>query len=756
MSANELAAPAITTKRSVLFTILLMCGVLLFTFALFGIVLTNVRSSIRSNAGLTATAVASRQAALAQEISRDLYQIGEERRAKAPLAQTQSDLITAASDFEATARAYVGGGTTVDPLTGKAVTIEKPSDPEAVAFAGRILANWETLKAALGPIARGTPTLAELAEAEATAQATSSSLVGDANAFALRIQSDLAAELHRLDVLRSTLTALAVLCFVLIVGSLFARVSETQRQVGAYAEDLEHRNRELDRSARELYDAKTNSDLIMDTVNQGLFLIDGKFLIQGQYSRELEGILRMPNLAGFNFLNILQRLLTERMFNTSKDYLDLLFDVRRRERTVLKVNPLDEIEVNFPNPQGGFSSKFLNFSFRRIVEGGEIKRVFVAVSDITDRVQLERELRQSEAKKEKQFELLLGILHVEPRALDDFVSVALAQVHEMNDALRAQDFATANAGTMDLLRKRLDVVFRCVHSIKGHAALLKLEYFLKTCEEFERKISELKNRSALGGDDFLSIVIMQSDLRVDLDELQELRTRFLGISAGLVARAGGESPVPNALREINGASNGLAPNEPRCPLGNDVASLAQTLAERLGKPVRVEAAEFDSRGFPEEHRLMLKDVLIQLTRNAMTHGIEEGGLRDALRKPATAVITLKNVPGASDSFGFAFRDDGAGLNPTKIKRRAVEQGLLSEDEALHYRDADAAVLIFSDGFSTAGDVSVDAGRGMGMSVIKHNIVDRLGGEIFIDSEPGKFTQFTFLVPRVAAGQLVRQ
>ncbi|HEY0798134.1 MAG TPA: ATP-binding protein, partial [Candidatus Baltobacteraceae bacterium] len=444
---------------------------------------------------------------------------------------------------------------------------------------------------------------------------------------------------------------------------------------------------------------------------------------------------RLPELAGYNFVNILQRLLTERMFNTSRDYLALLFDKTKKERTVLKVNPLDEVEVNFANPEGGFISKFLSFSFRRIVENGEITRVFIAVSDVTDRVQLERQLRESEQRKERQFEFLLGILHVDPPQLDDFLKTAKEQVAAMNDALRAQDFATASSGQMDMLRQRLDIVYRSVHNIKGNAAMLRLQYFTKICDQFEARIVDLKNRSALGGDDFLSVVIAQSELRQDLDELQELREKFVGVGK-----------LSSLMPELAAAAEAHAS-------GNDeivasIGGLAMQIGMKGSKEVRVDAAGFDTRTLPDEKRRIVKDVLIQLTRNSMTHGVEEGRLREALGKPRTATITIRHIQGPPNSFGFTFRDDGRGLDPTRIREAAVGRGIISPEAGAAMPDGDIVGLIFQPGFSTAEESSTDAGRGMGMNVIKEAIVDKCGGEIGVNSEPGQFTEFTFLIPLV--------
>jgi len=469
-----------------------------------------------------------------------------------------------------------------------------------------------------------------------------------------------------------------------------------------------------------------------------LFLIGGDYRIMGEYSGELERIFRTPELNGYNFVNILQRLLTERMFDISRDYLALLFDKSKKERTVLRVNPLAEVEAHFPNPAGGFDTKFLNFTFRRIVTGNEVTRVFVAVSDITDRVRLERQLRESEARKERQFEFLLGVLHVEPKALDDFLKTAGEQVSVMNDALRASDFATSSAGRMDLLRQRLEVVYRAVHTVKGNAAMLQLAYFTKVCDSFESRIIQLRDRRALGGDDFLSIVMAQAELRQDLEELQELRERFVGI---------GSNRMPP--REVFAARLGVQTND----LVTNVNAFAREMAEKTGKEVRVISDGFDTELLPDPIQRTIKDVVIQLARNSVAHGIEPADMRESMGKPRVGTLAIRGLSQMpSDSFVFTFRDDGRGLDPSHIRDRAVAKGLIAPDAAASMTDEQIVAMIFRPGFSTAEETTTDAGRGIGMNVIKEAIVDKLGGRLGLNSEPGKFTEFSFTIPLKPADQ----
>jgi chemotaxis protein histidine kinase CheA len=171
------------------------------------------------------------------------------------------------------------------------------------------------------------------------------------------------------------------------------------------------------------------------------------------------------------------------------------------------------------------------------------------------------------------------------------------------------------------------------------------------------------------------------------------------------------------------------------------------MGKRLERPVAIDADGFDSRALPPDRRLVVKDVLIQLTRNSLVHGIEPAQERAAAGKPAIATIEIRPMPDAPpESFGFVFRDDGRGLDAERIRSRAIAVGLLDAADAGSVDDSEVAGFIFSPGFSTnPGDAS-DGGRGMGMNVIKQRVVDDCGGEIAVDSEPGQFCEFTFVVP----------
>jgi HPt (histidine-containing phosphotransfer) domain-containing protein len=508
--------------------------------------------------------------------------------------------------------------------------------------------------------------------------------------------------------------------------------AEHNRREKALA-DLAEGHRKITAQSAQLVTAKAETDRIMETVQEGLFLVDEKGDIGEQHSRALYEIFRLKEVSGENLFDILKRLLSEKMFNTTKDYFALLFDVTKKEKTVLKVNPLGEIEVNFVNPEGGFLNRHLGFSFRRIVENGKVVRVFVAVRDITKQVELEKKLRDAEKHKERQLDILLGIVHIPSDELGNFTKLIETELENINQTLRAEDFARMGSLGTEELRKRLKTVFRAAHNIKGNAALLKLSYFQKAAHDFETKIAELLDRPRLVGDDFLPIVICEAALRDDLLDLHDLKDKISGmrsLTPGGPATATVSSPAAAFVAKLQ--------------------ELVEGAARDLGKASTLSVDEFAVHTVAFGRFDLMRDVLIQLTRNSLAHSIESPGDRAAAGKPPVANLQVRGLPTTSEGLvGLAFRDDGRGLNLERIRERGLAAGLLDAERAAAATPDDLAALIFAPGFSTAEQVGDHAGRGMGMDIIKSKVVDEAGGVLEVHSTPGQFCEFRVYLPPVA-------
>ncbi|MBM3224002.1 MAG: response regulator [Candidatus Tectomicrobia bacterium] len=183
-----------------------------------------------------------------------------------------------------------------------------------------------------------------------------------------------------------------------------------------------------------------------------------------------------------------------------------------------------------------------------------------------------------------------------------------------------------------------------------------------------------------------------------------------------------------------------------------------TLATRLHRAVRVTARERGKDAVlllegedVEFDKTMLEDMaepLLHLLRNAVDHGIEAADVRHKAGKPAQGHIRLRAFREGTQVV-LQMRDDGAGLQPARLRASAIRGGFLSEAEAAQCPDEQLYALIFKPGFSTAPEVSEISGRGVGMDVV-HAIVSRLKGHITIDSTPGQGVTFTMRLPLTLA------
>lgn len=144
----------------------------------------------------------------------------------------------------------------------------------------------------------------------------------------------------------------------------------------------------------------------------------------------------------------------------------------------------------------------------------------------------------------------------------------------------------------------------------------------------------------------------------------------------------------------------------------------------------------------------LADPLVHLVRNAVDHGIEMPAERDKSGKARAGKITL-SAEQEGDHILLSITDDGAGMDPDRLRRKAVEKGLMDEDAAARLTDNEAFNLIFLPGFSTKSEISDISGRGVGMDVVKTKIT-QLNGTIQINSRLGEGSRIAIKVPLTLA------
>ncbi|WP_439842667.1 chemotaxis protein CheA, partial [Aeromonas taiwanensis] len=174
-----------------------------------------------------------------------------------------------------------------------------------------------------------------------------------------------------------------------------------------------------------------------------------------------------------------------------------------------------------------------------------------------------------------------------------------------------------------------------------------------------------------------------------------------------------------------------------------VRDLARTLKKEIELVMVGEETDLD-KNLVEA----LADPLVHLVRNSCDHGVEMPDVREKAGKPRQGTITL-SASQQGDHILLCIEDDGAGMDPEKLKSIAISRGVLDADSAARMSDNDAYNLIFAPGFSTKSEISDISGRGVGMDVVKTSIVS-LNGSVHIDSTWGKGTRLEIKVPLTLA------
>jgi two-component system chemotaxis sensor kinase CheA len=568
------------------------------------------------------------------------------------------------------------------------------------------------------------------------------------------VMVDLTAQVEAASRARSgtlrTVQVFGIVAAVLLLGAIFFYFARNMRK----DEAVTNRQR------------KETGD-ILRTVNEGLFLLDKDLKVGSERSLALNNIFRREEFAGITFDQLLKEIVPEKTLRTAMDYVALLWGDRVNEKLVKTINPLNEVEVHFDNASGGFDTHFLEFDFNRVKAEGSLSHLLVTVNDVTKRVMLSRELQESQEKAQAQLDLLLRILHVEPDNLTGFLTDADVSLKMVNSILKEP------AREESAFRAKIDGIYRQVHAVKGEAAALGLKTVEQRAHAFEEALSDLKGRQSLSGSDFLPLVVKLDDLFNHLAQVREMLSRLVDLHQAIASRRGpgptGGPATPQVEAEKVDRWLAGESDEPQAPTHDKTMSLKQPVfpaaeapAEAAGGGLERTLADLAARvassqakqvalkcngldNVPESYRRAVKDITIQLVRNAVVHGIEEPSERAKAHKAEVGTLAVEF--GARDSEGYELivQDDGRGLQLERIKEVAVERGLITPGQAAMLDPRQTMALIFRPGFSTADRVTTDAGRGAGMDLVRI-LVAELGGRVGLASAGGKFSKFKIWLP----------
>jgi Amt family ammonium transporter len=451
------------------------------------------------------------------------------------------------------------------------------------------------------------------------------------------------------------------------------------------------------RTERQLADAKRETDDILATVDEGLFLVhqdgQGAFHIGEQHSQALSGILGASDIGGRTVDAVLGPHLSQAGRRDLERFLRLQFNPRVEQETLDELNPL----ADFSTVVAG-QSRHLVFRFQRVLNDADVDKVLVIVTDRTETVELSRQLQESERRARSRMMLMARVLETDPGLLQDFIAAARRDIAEIDAAMPSG----GKEAPLDSSR-----IFRAAHAIKGNAALLDLDFVVERAHALEEALS--------GSWDLGEVSATADDLRSALSQLDDVIARLA------------------QFRDTFGSSE----DKPTDATVKAIRAAVEKSAHDAGKQAGVVAEGFDVARVDEPTRLLIKDAVVQLVRNAVHHGIEAPSIRRQAGKGPVGTISLATSRD-DGRITVSVSDDGQGLDADKLGAQAGARMTGAAGSA-------AADLVFERGISTSEEVTEEAGRGVGLDLVRERI-RAAGGEIAVDTEAGRYTRFEITLP----------
>ena len=573
----------------------------------------------------------------------------------------------------------------------------------------KVSKTWTPLEEALTPVvARADPPLEIVDYATTKAVAVNIKLMLETDDLTSMLEDTAARRATSLQQIQIVGILLAMLNFIFIIFK-FLRTLSTGDQ--------------------KIMTAKHEIDNILTSIQEGLLLVRRDGSISGQHSASLAAILGTPIKPGTHINELLKACLRNKEYEIATEYVDLLLSGKVKASMVKQLNPLLAVRLSVGE------QRYATFDFTPVVPLVGAKDVssqdalLVAVFDVTEKVALEQAVANAKEQAKAEGEILSQILNSEAGAVTEFLRAAQQDLDEVNTALRDVK------GNVSGYRTLVGMIFRVIHNIKGQSAMLGLSSIEIEAHRFEDTLVELQRRNSFTGDALIPVSLAMSDLMsrmVNVSQIVDKLSQFGSLGA---ARSGKE----------DGAGLAEQP-DPIALATRYLSELAQRIAFDEKKEVALNTQFQLPTVLPPKIMKIARDVLPQLVRNAVVHGIEHPDERERLGKPRQGSITLSVSSDSDQDISIHVHDDGRGLSFDAIRNTLSTTGRMSREQIASLTEQQLIAQIFEPGVSTAHVTGLHAGRGVGLDLVK-DVVDKAGGRIRVRSRLNGHTEFFLKFPR---------
>jgi len=495
-------------------------------------------------------------------------------------------------------------------------------------------------------------------------------------------------------------------------------------------------------------------ELVLRNIPQGLFALDANDVIVPPLTPSLAALFRRTDLIGVRFSDLLKPIVPKKFLTLASKHLAAL-RASPQDQDISEANPLLDLEVRFVTGSGTNDLLHFAFEFTPMNIPGEPGTLLVRVTDRTTSLLQAREIEDLHLQVRTQSDILQTLLHLGTTRVASIVNSIDTAMNAINDILRRP------ARQQPAFRDKLEQTLAEVDKIGRNVAATRLSAVSQAAKQFEAALLDLRGRPVLSGNDFLPLAVKLDELFVQFSLVQSL-TRTIEAPRTLDPAAEGDGPSrpPIAGSDRTAAPKFVAQLLERNPpaiapdsasagtLAHTFARLTENAAQEYGRSVTLQCSGLDE--IPPDYQSTVKNVGIQLIRNAVMHGIESGAERATLGKPPDGRLSLAFSTLADGSYELVFEDDGRGIDPDTVREIAIAKALLTPGAARTLGDRQVLKFIFKAKFTTLRHAPGEKKHGTGLAFVRRYVHD-VGGVISIGSDPGRAARFKVSLPPIGSG-----
>jgi HPt (histidine-containing phosphotransfer) domain-containing protein len=508
----------------------------------------------------------------------------------------------------------------------------------------------------------------------------------------------------------------------LIIGKDISEITYHQKELKKMNSRLEEMVEERTAKLREKTKDIAN---MLQNMKQGIFTILPNKTIHKEYSHHLEELFKDHNIVGKNALDFLFKNSTlggDKINQMEASLSNIL------EQDIMTFQINEDLFVKEFQKEINNKKRFLELDWNPILDEDEtVQKVLVNVKDVTEFKQLQLDM----GAKKRELEIIGEILHITTTTFLAFTESALSYIEENKKIIKKNAIITPEI---------IQILFRNMHTIKGNARTYELKNLTDVIHKVENRYDELRKSKSLQCD--------QELLLFDIEEAKNaiIEYKTLCEEKLLDVQESSTPPEDNFLKKFQKIFNhhsksknkkNIIYNEAEklfnyynsenfTDVISDISKGLQGMAKDLNKPSpKVQMKSANLRIF-KPYISTLKDVFVHCFRNSLDHGIESVEEREETGKTPQGTIFI-NVRYQKAFAVIQFFDDGRGLDIPKIRKQGIQKNIILQERS--YSDEHISQLIFHSGLSTARDVSLISGRGIGMDAVL-NLITKKGA--FID------------------------